>query len=113
MKAKIISHEVKEIEHEGNKNIVLTMQYEYKGFKSNVSIIDLEEYPSSKIIKKYIKTAEKAINEEIKKWEEERNQFKKEMKLKQAELDEMRKFVDSRTVNGESLESALKAFKNK
>lgn len=113
MKAKIISHEIKEIEQEGTKNIVLRMIYEYKGYKSDVNIIDIEEFPNTKVIKKYIKTAEKAINEEIKKNEEDRNEYKKQMKLKQRELDEMRKFVNSRTVDWESIESALKAFKNK
>ena len=61
MKAKIISHEIKEVD--GTK--ILYMIYSYKGFESPVSIIDLPDC-TPKAIKQYIKTAEKAINVELK-----------------------------------------------
>ena len=75
------------------------MTYSYKGFESSVSIIDLPDLPTSKVIKQYIKTAEKAINTEIKLKEDGENKFKKELKQKQIELDEMRRFVNSRSVD--------------
>lgn len=61
-RAKIISHEVKIVDW----NTILHMIYSYKDFESSVSIVDLPELPTSKVIKQYIKTAEKAINTEIK-----------------------------------------------
>lgn len=61
MKAKIISHEIKEVD--GTK--ILYMIYSYKGYESSVSIIDLPDC-TPKAIKQYIRTAEKAINTEIK-----------------------------------------------
>lgn len=106
-KAKIISHEVKVVDW----NIILHMQYNYKWIISTVSIIDLPELPTSKVIKQYIKTAEKAINTEIKIKEDGENKFKKELKQKQIELDEMRRFVNSRTVDWVSTSKALKEFK--
>ncbi len=60
MKAKIISHEIKEVDG----STILYMIYSYKGFKSPVSIIDIPDC-TPKAIKQYIKTAEKAINIEI------------------------------------------------
>lgn len=108
MKAKIISHEIKVVDW----NTILYMIYSYKGFSSPVSIIDLPELPTAKVIKQYIRTAEKAINLEIKAKEDGENKLKKEMKQKQIELDAMRAFVNSRTVNWESTRKALKEFKN-
>lgn len=107
MKAKIISSEIKVVDW----NTILYMVYSYKGFESSVSIIDLPEFPTSKVIKQYIKTAEKAINTEIKLKEDGENKFKKELKQKQKELDEMRAFVNSRTIDWVSTRKALKEFK--
>ena len=107
MKAKIISHEVKVVDG----NIILCMTYSYKGFESIVSVIDLPELPTTKVIKQYIKTVEKAINEEIKLKEDGENKFKKELKQKQKELDEMRAFVNSRSVDQKSTERAIAEFK--
>lgn len=107
MKAKIISHEVKVVDW----NTILYMTYSYKGFESSVSIIDLPELPTSKVIKQYIKTAEKAINTELKSKEEWENKLKKELKRKQIELDEMRAFVNARTINWVSTKKALSEFK--
>ena len=107
MKAKIISHEVKVVEW----NTILHMIYSYKGFESSVSIVDLPELPTSKVIKQYIKTAEKAINTEIKLKEDGENKFKKDLKQKQKELDEMRAFVNSRSVDQKSTERAIAEFK--
>ncbi len=113
MKAKIINHEIKEIDTEQGKNIVLYMTYEYKWNSNTVSIIDLPELPSPKVIKQYIKTAEKAINQELKEKEDSENKLKKEMKNKQEELTEMRKYVQSRTHDPDSLKEAIKEFKQK
>lgn len=107
MKAKITEHEIREVDG----NIVLYMQYNYKWVDSTVSIIDLPEIPTAKVIKKYIKTAEKAINEELKLKEDWENKFKQELKAKQKELDEMRKFVNSRWHDRKSVEKAIKEFK--
>lgn len=106
-RAKIISHEVKIVDW----NTILHMIYSYKDFESSVSIVDLPELPTSKVIKQYIKTAEKAINTEIKLKEDGENKFKKELKQKQIELDEMRAFVNSRTIDWVSTRKALKEFK--
>lgn len=92
MKAKITAHEIREVDG----NIILYMQYNYKGVDSTVSVIDLPEIPDTKLIKKYIKTAEKAINEELRKKEDSENTFKQELKKKQEELTRMREFVNSR-----------------
>lgn len=75
MKAKIISHEIKEVDG----STILYMIYSYKGFKSPVSIIDIPDC-TPKAIKQYIKTAEKAINIEIKAKEDGENKLKKELK---------------------------------
>lgn len=106
-KAKIHSHELKQVDW----NIILHMQYNYKWIISTVSIIDLPEIPTTKVIKQYIKTAEKAINTEIKLKEDWENKFKKELKQKQKELDEMRAFVNSRSVDQESTKRAIEEFK--
>jgi len=106
-RAKIISHEVKIVDW----NTILHMIYSYKGFESSVSIVDLPELTTSKVIKQYIKTAEKAINTEIKLKEDGENKFKKELKQKQIELDEMRAFVNARSVDQKSTERAIKEFK--
>lgn len=105
-KAKIISHEIKEVDG----STILYMIYSYKGFESPVSIIDIPDC-TPKAIKQYIKTAEKAINVEIKAKEDWENKLKKEMKQKQIELDAMRAFVNSRTVDWVSTRKALKEFK--
>lgn len=106
MKAKIISHEIKEVDG----STILYMIYSYKGFKSPVSIIDIPDC-TPKAIKQYIKTAEKAINIEIKAKEDGENKLKKELKQKQKELDEMRRFVNSRSVDQKSTERAIAEFK--
>ena len=106
-KAKITDHEIREVDG----SIVLYMQYSYKWIDSTVSIIDIPEMPNSKEIKAYIRTAEKAINAELKEKEDSENKLKKELKAKQKELDEMRKFVNSRSHDHESLKKALKEFK--
>lgn len=111
MKAKITHHEIKEIDTENWKNIVLYMTYEYKWESNTVSIIDIPEYPNAKVVKQYIKTAEKAINTELKQKEENENKLKKELKAKQKELTEMRKFVQSRGHDPESIKKALEEFK--
>lgn len=111
MKAKITHHEIKEIETEQWKNIVLHMTYEYKWESNTVSIIDLPELPNPKVIKQYIRTAEKAINQELKEKEDSENKLKKEIKAKQEELTEMRKFVNSRWHDPESLAKAIQDFK--
>lgn len=113
MKAKITHHEIKEIDTENWNNIVLYMTYEYKGESNTVSIIDLPEYPNAKTIKQYIKTAEKAINQELKEKEDNENKLKKELKEKQKELTEMRKFVNSRGHDPESVKKAIEEFKQK
>ena len=107
MKAKITAHEIREVDW----NIILYMQYHYKWVDSTVSVIDLPKIPNTKLIKAYKKTAEKAINEELRKKEDNENEFKKEMKKKQKELDEMRKFVKTRWHDQESIKSALQEFK--
>ncbi len=106
-KAKITSHEIKEVDG----SIILFMQYHYKGIDSTVSIIDLPEMPSKQVTRQYIKTAELAINQELREKEDNENKLKKEMKLKQKELTEMRKFVNSRWHEPESVKSALQEFK--
>ena len=105
-RAKIISHEIKEVDG----STILYMIYSYKGFKSPVSIIDIPDC-TPKAIKQYIKTAEKAINIEIKAKEDGENKLKKELKQKQKELDEMRRFVNSRSVDQKSTERAIAEFK--
>ena len=105
-KAKIHSHELKHVDW----NIILHMQYNYKWIISTVSIIDIPDC-TPKAIKQYIKTAEKAINIEIKAKEDGENKLKKELKQKQIELDAMRAFVNSRTVDWVSTRKALKEYK--
>lgn len=107
MKAKIIKHEICEVDN----SIILFMTYSYKWEENTVSIIDLPELPNSKVIKQYIKTAELAINQELKEKADNENKFKKELKAKQKELTEMRKFVNSRWVDHESIKKAIKEFK--
>lgn len=107
MKAKVIKYEIKEIDN----NIILYVKYLYKDIEWEASIIDLESLPNEKLIKKYIKTLEKAINTEIKLKEDGENKFKKELKQKQIELDEMRRFVNSRSVDQESTKRAIEEFK--
>lgn len=109
MKAKITTHKICEVDG----NIVLYMTYNYKGVDSTVSIIDLPEIPKPKVIKSYIKTAEKAINEELRKKEDSENTFKQELKKKQEELTRMREFVNSRWHDRKSVEKAIKEFKSK
>lgn len=92
MKAKITNHEIREVDG----SIILYMQYHYKGVDSTVSIIDLPEIPKKQVIKQYIKTAELAINKELREKADNDNKFKKELKVKQKELDKMREFVNSR-----------------
>jgi hypothetical protein len=107
MKAKILTHEVREVDG----SIILFMTYEYKENTNTVSIIDLPEFPTSKIIKQYIRTAEKAINQELKEKEDNASKLKREIKQKQKELTEMRKFVNSRWVDHESIKKAISDFK--
>lgn len=115
MKAKIISSEIKEVDG----SIILCMTYSYKGFESMVSLIDLQDRvkgekslaPTWKELKQFIKTTENAINTEIKAKEDSESKLKKEMKQKQTELDAMRAFVNSRTVNWESTKRAIEEFK--
>jgi len=107
MKAKITNHEIREVDG----SIILYMQYNYKGVDSTVSIIDLPEMPNTKVIKQYIKTAELAINQELREKADNDNKFKKELKVKQKELDKMREFVNSRWHNHESVKSALQEYK--
>jgi hypothetical protein len=71
----------------------------------------LPELPNTKVIKQYIKTAEKAINAELKEKEDNENKLKKELKVKQKELDEMRKFVNARSHDPESTKKAIQEFK--
>jgi len=107
-KAKIITHEIREVDN----SIILFMTYSYKWDENTVSIIDLPELPTTKVIKQYIKTAEKAINQELKEKEDNANKLKKELKLKQKELDEMRKFVATRWVDHDSIKKAIEEFKS-
>ena len=107
MKAKIIKHEIREVDN----SIILFMTYSYKWEENTVSIIDLPELPTTKVIKQYIKTAELAINQEIKEKEANENKFKRELREKQKQLTEMRKFVATRWVDPESTKKAIEEFK--
>lgn len=115
MKAKITNHEIREVDG----SIILYMQYHYKGVDSTVSIIDLQDRiewhklpaPKWKELKQFLKTAELAINQELREKADNENKFKKELKVKQKELDKMREFVNSRWHNHESVKSALQEYK--
>lgn len=108
MKAKILTHEVREVDG----SIILFMTYEYKENTNTVSIIDLPELPTAKVIKQYIRTAEKAINQELKDKEDSANKLKKEMKQKQEELTRMREFVATRGHDRKSMKKAINEFKS-
>ena len=108
MKAKIITHENRVVDG----SIILFMTYEYKENSNTVSIIDLPEMPTAKVIKQYIKTAEKAINQELREKADNANKFKKELRIKQKELTEMRKFVNSRWLDPESTKKAIEEYKS-
>jgi len=91
---------------------VICFDYEYKGNKSTCDYIwKLSFDPSDKDIKALTTDLKKAIYLQEKERIEANNKFKKEMKQKQIELNEMRKFVQSRGHDPESIKKALQDYK--